>query len=212
MNLRDRLAITARDLAVAENRLLAIADEADTLRGQLESTETRRRGLKQQLSERETPQPSELAAKVRPVEQVLSEPAPSEANPAHPGVSMPDIFAETKRRAEGIDEPARPCFGRGQCREALSQFGVNHAEGGPFVPPPRADQPAGGIVADRLATIRGSAKALPLSTPLGAFPSRKPVRSAPRSVYGRLAYHTGRDLDAASMSPVYATAAGDRDL
>ena len=54
MNLRDRLAVTARDLAVAENRLLAIADEADILRGQLESTETRLRGLKQQLSERET--------------------------------------------------------------------------------------------------------------------------------------------------------------
>lgn len=119
MNLRDRLAVTARDLAVAESRLLAIADEADILRGQLESTETRLRGLKQQLSERETPQPSELAAKVRPVEPVLSEPAPSEANPAHPGVSMPDIFAEAKRRAVGIDEPARPWLGRGQCREPV---------------------------------------------------------------------------------------------
>jgi len=119
VNLRDRLAVTARDLAVAENRLLAIADEADILRGQLESTETRLRGLKQQLSERETPQPSELAAKVRPVEPVLFEPAPSEANLAHPGVSMPNIFAEAKRRAEGIDEPARPCFGRCQCREPV---------------------------------------------------------------------------------------------
>ena len=114
-----RLAVTARDLAVAENRLLAIADEADILRGQLESTETRLRGLKQQLSERETPQPSELAAKVRPVEPVLFEPAPSEANLAHPGVSMPNIFAEAKRRAEGIDEPARPRFGRGQYREPV---------------------------------------------------------------------------------------------
>ena len=118
VNLRDRLAVTARDLAVAENRLLVIADEADILRGQLESTETRL-GLKQQLSERETPQPSELAAKVRPVEPVLFEPAPYEANLAHPRVSMPNIFADAKRRAEGIDEPARPRFGRGQYREPV---------------------------------------------------------------------------------------------
>ena len=61
---------------------------------------------------------------------------------------------------------------------SFSQFGVNHAEGGPFVPPPRGDQPA-----------RGSSQ---IGSPLFAawrrrYPhqsrlSRKPVRSAPRSV------------------------------
>jgi hypothetical protein len=199
VNLRDRLAVTARDLAVAKNRLLAIADEADILRGQLESIETRLRGLKQQLSERETPQPSELAAKVRPVEPVLFEPAPSEANLAHPGVSMPNIFAEAKRRAEGIDEPARPCFGGVNVASLFSQFGVNHAEGGPFVPPPRADQPAGGIVANRPATIRGSAKALTLSTPLEHFqagsrfgPRRDPFTGGWHTIPGETPTHWPR--------------------
>jgi hypothetical protein len=41
--------------------------------------------------------PPELAAEVRPVEPVLSESAPSEANPAHPEVSMLDVSAEAKR-------------------------------------------------------------------------------------------------------------------
>ena len=181
---------------------MALAGEADTLRGQLELTDETPR-LEQQLSERETPQPPELAAKVRPVEPVLSGPAPSEANPAHPrGSEAP--------RAEDIDEPARRGideFGRELASAGVnvaslfSQFGVNHAEGGPFVPPPRVDQPAGGIVADRLPTLRGLAKALPLSTPLEHF-----------QVGSRFGPRRDPFNDAAYMSPVYATAAGDRDL
>ena len=90
----------------------------------------------------------------------------------------------------------------------FSQFGVNHAEGGPFVPPPRADQPAGGIVANRPATILGSAKALTLSTPLehlqagsrfgprrGPFPGEPgiPYRARPRrGLYVAGLCHGGR--------------------
>jgi murein DD-endopeptidase MepM/ murein hydrolase activator NlpD len=89
----------------------------------------------------------------------------------------------------------RACFRRG-------------AEGGPFIPSPRADQPASGIIADGLASIRRLTKALPLSTPLEHYqvgsrfgPRRDPFNR-------RVAFHTGLDFDAAYMSPVYATALG----
>ena len=75
-NLRDRFAVSTPDLAVEENRLLAP-------RGQHESTKARLRGL-EQLSSPKTPQPPELAAEVGSVKPMLSEPASSEANHAHP--------------------------------------------------------------------------------------------------------------------------------
>jgi murein DD-endopeptidase MepM/ murein hydrolase activator NlpD len=184
---------------------LAWESEADTLRGQLEATETRLRGIDQKLAEREPLEPPELAAEARPVEPMPSEPAPSEANPA---VSAPNTSAEVRRNAEGIAELARrgiSGFGRVLASAGVnvaslfSRFGMNHAEGGPFVPPPRGDQSAGSIVPDGLATIRSLAKALPLSTPLERYQvgSRFGPRRDPFN--GRPAYHTGLDFDAAYM-------------
>ena len=75
----------------------------------------------------------------------------------HPEVNATDISQEAKRRTDGVAEIGRRAIG--EFKRALasvgvdvarlfSHFGVNRAEGGPFVPPTRADQPAGGIVAD----------------------------------------------------------------
>ena len=215
-DLRDRLAFSARDRAVAEDRLSALASQADALRRQLESTETRLHGLEQELSQREA-QPPELAAEARPVEPAQAELAPSEADPAHREGSAPEISAEAARRAEGIAELARRGIGEFErvlasaginVARLFSRFGVSHAEGGPFLPPTRADQPAGSIVADMIARIRGLAKTLPLSTPLEHYQlgSRFGPRRDPFN--GRAAFHTGLDFDAAYMSPVYATAPG----
>jgi murein DD-endopeptidase MepM/ murein hydrolase activator NlpD len=189
----------------------------DTLRGQLELTETRLHGLEQKISERETTQPSEQAAEARSVERVLSESNLSEANPAQSDISAPNIPADAKRTASGVVELASK--GMGEFERVLasagvnvarlfSQFGVDRAEGGPFIPPPRADQPASGIIADGLASIRRLAKALPLSTPLEHY--RVGGRFGPRrDPFNRtVAFHTGLDFDAAYMSPVYATAPG----
>ena len=93
----------------------------------------------------------------------------------HPEVNATDISQEAKRHTDGVAEIGRRAIG--EFKRALasvgvdvarlfSHFGVNRAEGGPFVPPTRADQPAGGIVADGLAGIRGFANTLPLSIPL----------------------------------------------
>ena len=117
-DLRDRLAFSARDRAVAEDRLSALASQADALRRQLESTETRLHGLEQELSQREA-QPPELAAEARPVEPAQAELAPSD--PANREGSAPEISAEAARRAE--PKAVRFCHPQGRInrRAALSQ-------------------------------------------------------------------------------------------
>ena len=105
-NLRDRLAITTRGRAVAEDRVSVLARQADALRGQLESTETKLHGVEQMLAERQAPPPDPVA-KAGPAQFVQSESAPPEANPPRSGVTAPDSSTEAKRRTEGIVELAR---------------------------------------------------------------------------------------------------------
>ena len=172
-NLRDRLAASARDRAAAEDRLSALGNEANTLRGQLEFTEMKLVAIEQKASEREPP--LEQASEARPVEPVPSQSTPSEATPTHREGGAPDLSAEAKRRAEIVAELTRRAIGEFKrvlasagvdVARLFTRFGVNHAEGGPFVVPPRADQPAGTIDTDGLAVMRGLARSLPLSTPL----------------------------------------------
>ncbi len=214
-NLRDRLAASARDRAAAEDRLSTLGNEANTLRGQLEFTEMKLVAIEQKASEREPP--LEQASEARPVEPVPSQSTPSEATPTHREGGAPDLSAEAKRRAEIVAELTRRAIGEFKrvlasagvdVARLFTRFGVNHAEGGPFVVPPRADQPAGTIDTDGLAVMRGLARSLPLSTPLEHYqigshfgPRRDPFN-------GRAAFHSGLDFDAGYMSPVYATAPG----
>jgi hypothetical protein len=102
-----------------------LASQVDTLRGQLELTETRLRGLEQKISERETTQPSEQAAEARPVERVLSESNLSEANPAQSDISAPNIPADAKRTASGVVELASK--GMGEFERVLASAGVTVA-------------------------------------------------------------------------------------
>ena len=214
--LRDRLASTSRDRATAEDRLTALAGQAETLRGELASTEARLRGLEQTLSEWEASRP-EPVAEAGTVETPPAEAALSRADPARRGAVAPEVSAEAKRRAEAIAELARRGIGEFErvlasaginVARLFSQFGVNRAEGGPFIPPAKANQPDSGLVADITAGIRGLAKTLPLSTPLERYQvgSRFGPRRDPFN--GRSAVHTGLDFDAAYMTPVYATAPG----
>ena len=109
--------------AIAEDRASVLASRVDTLPGQLELTETRLRGFEQKISKRETTQPSELATEARPVERVLSESNPSEANPAQADVRAPDNPASEvhHKRCCRINQQGyrrvRTCpgFGGGQC-------------------------------------------------------------------------------------------------
>ena len=214
--LRDRLAGTSRERATAEDRLSALAGQTETLRGELASTEARLRGLEQTLSEREASHP-EPAAEAGTVQPAPPEAAPSRANPARREAGSAEVSGEAKRRAEAIAELARRGIGEFErvlasagvnVARLFSRFGVSRAEGGPFIPPTKANQPDSSILADITAGIRGLAKTLPLSTPLEHYQvgSRFGPRRDPFN--GRPAVHTGLDFDAAYMTPVYATAPG----
>jgi murein DD-endopeptidase MepM/ murein hydrolase activator NlpD len=215
-SLRDRLAASARDRALAEDRLSTLAGEANTLRGQLELTKMKLLAIEQKASERATA-PPEQAAKPGPVEPGPSQPTPAEATPTHREVGPPGLSAEAKRRAEGVSELTRRAIGEFKrvlasagvdVARLFSRFGVNAAEGGPFVLPLRADQPTSTIDTDWLAVMRDLARSLPLLTPLQHYqigshfgPRRDPFN-------GRAAFHSGLDFDAGYMSPVFATAPG----
>jgi len=215
-NLRDQLAKTSRERTTAEDRLSALAGRAETLRSELASTEARLRGLEQTLSAREASRPEPTA------EAATAEPAPLEAalsgaGPARPEAAAREVSGAAKRRAEAIAELARRGIGEFErvlasagvnVARLFSQFGVNRAEGGPFIPPTKANQPDSSVLADITAAIRGLAMTLPLSTPLERYQvgSRFGPRRDPFN--GRLALHTGLDFDAAYMTPVYATAPG----
>jgi murein DD-endopeptidase MepM/ murein hydrolase activator NlpD len=214
--LRDRLAVAARDRAAAEDRLSRLTSQADELRGQLELTETKILALEQKASEHETP-PPEQTSEATLVEPALSRPAPSEANPEQPEVSGPDLSAAAKLGSEGVADIGRRAIAEFKRVLAsagvdvvrlFSRFGVKRAEGGPFVPPPKADQPADAIDRNGLAVLRGLVTSLPLSIPLDHYQvgSRFGLRRDPFN--GKPAFHSGLDFDAGYMSPVYATAPG----
>lgn len=214
-NLRDRLAISARDRAVAEDRLSALASEASTLRDQLELTEAKLLAIEQSALEHETTQAQTTAGE--PAELGQSQPAPSEPIPTPRESGTADLTGEARRSAERVAELSRRAIGEFKrvlasagvdVARLFSRFGANHGEGGPFVLPPRADQPAGPIDTDELAVFRGLARSLPLSTPLEYYQigSRFGPRHDPFN--GKPAFHSGLDFDAGYMSPVYATAPG----
>jgi murein DD-endopeptidase MepM/ murein hydrolase activator NlpD len=101
-------------------------------------------------------------------------------------------------RAAGVD-----------VKRILSQFDDNHAEGGPFVPPPKADSPSDDKAGPaKLAALEALAKTLPLAAPLSHYEigSRFGPRFDPFN--HRPAFHTGLDMDAPYSAPVYATAPG----
>ncbi len=90
----------------------------------------------------------------------------------------------------------------------FAQLGHAPAEGGPFVPPPKANQPVNTFDPEKLAAIRGLAKVLPIEAPLVQYRVGSPFGPRLDPFNDRAAFHTGIDMDAPYNSPVYATAAG----
>ena len=90
----------------------------------------------------------------------------------------------------------------------FAQLRQNPAEGGPFVPPPKANAPVNTFDPEKLAAIRGLAKVLPIAAPLAQYRIGSPFGPRIDPFNGRAAFHTGIDMDAPYNSPVYATAPG----
>jgi murein DD-endopeptidase MepM/ murein hydrolase activator NlpD len=84
---------------------------------------------------------------------------------------------------------------------------ANRGQGGPFVPAPRAGH-GDSLTPEKLAALRTLLKMLPVTAPLESYEISSPfgVRGDPMNGHG--SFHTGLDLRAPYMSPVYATAPG----
>ena len=89
----------------------------------------------------------------------------------------------------------------------FAKLDANRDQGGPFVPAPRAGHPDT-LNPEKLAALRTLLKMLPVSAPLESYEISSPfgVRGDPEN--GHRGFHTGVDLRAPYMSPVYATAPG----
>ena len=199
--LRHRLAIAIRDRDQLEARLSDLAHQAASLGRFLAAGGTSR--WRQDV--------------VRPFQQVgliTTETDQAAFDPPRPGTVISDAPPEAEHESLGeiasraIAELRRLLASTGLNIERLfPQLDASRPVGGPFVPPPKGDEPTA-ISPDKLDAIRSLIKSLPLSTPLDSFQleSRFGPRHDPFN--HRLSFHTGIDLSAPYMSPVYATAPG----
>lgn len=172
--------------------------------------------LNQKYSASEISWPQGSIAALKLVTLITPEVGLSGSDTLHPEAMITDAPLEPERDTGGVTEPGRPGiseFARVLASAGLniqrlfSQLGLNRAEGGPLVPPRKGDQ-LSGIDSDKLEEIRGLIKSLPLSLPLEYF--RLESRFGPRRdpFNRRPSFHTGLDLSAPYMSPIYATAPG----
>ena len=91
----------------------------------------------------------------------------------------------------------------------FSQYGLRTGEGGPFVPIGRAPQSdANTLSPEKIAALRNLVKSLPVSAPLESYDVGSPFGAREDPINGHSSFHTGIDLLAPYMTPVYATAAG----
>jgi len=89
----------------------------------------------------------------------------------------------------------------------FAQLDANRSQGGPFVPAPRAGH-GEPLTPEKLAALRTLMKMLPVTAPLESYEISSPfgVRGDPVNRHG--SFHTGIDLRAPYMSPVYTMASG----
>jgi murein DD-endopeptidase MepM/ murein hydrolase activator NlpD len=90
----------------------------------------------------------------------------------------------------------------------MAQLGIDYGEGGPFVPPPKADRSAPAMTSDKLRAIEALARTLPVAAPLTRYEVGSGFGPRIDPFNHRPAFHPGIDMDAPYSSPVYATAPG----
>src|SRR5215475_3726804 len=165
---------------------------------------------------RDIPDPGGLAGGLRLAGLITTELVQSEPNLPRVDAVITDAPPEPEQDAKKVAEIGRRAviqFRRLLASTGLNigrlfpQFGPDRAEGGPFIPPPKGGQ-AEGFSQDKLEAMRSLIKSLPLAVPLDQYQleSRFGPRHDPFN--HRRSFHTGLDLSAPFMSPVYATAAG----
>jgi murein DD-endopeptidase MepM/ murein hydrolase activator NlpD len=203
-------------LETATKKLQQASADRDKAISERDRLRARIAELEQRHSQRETLRPPWPGGGFRLTGLITPELVQSETNAQPPQAVITDAPPEPGRDSHSVAEIGRRAvteFRRVLASTGLNierlfpQFGAERPEGGPFVPPPKADQP-GEISQEKLEAMRSLIKSLPLAVPLDRYqlesrfgPRRDPFNR-------RLSFHTGIDLSAPYMSPVYATAAG----
>ncbi len=162
------------NLAAAVKKLQQVSAERDKALSERDRLRARIAELEQRHSQREIPPHQNLVAAFRLTGVITTELA--EAETPRPEMLISDAPPEPASDSRGVAELARRVvseFARLLASTGLDvqrlfpQFGLNHAEGGPFILP-RADQPRE-ISPDRLEAMRNLIRSLPLSPPLDYY-------------------------------------------
>jgi murein DD-endopeptidase MepM/ murein hydrolase activator NlpD len=163
------------------------------------------------------PAPAQSAVPARAAAVAPAAPAVAEApqrvagilNAPPPAASPQPVAAPVAVEHGVVDQFARVLASAGvDVRHLFAEFGVNRAEGGPFVPVAPGQVPNPSLSPEKLAALRTMIKSLPVYTPLESYRITSPfgVRADPEN--DREGFHTGVDLAAPYDTPVYATAPG----
>ncbi len=190
---KENLEQTATELA----QFGALRDKVTISRAQIHQ---KLEDIWRRLSEIQLPLPGgEAGSAATQFSTEASAAKPSDTARPVANVAPTDVAAvERALRSAGVD-----------VARIMAQLGTGHAEGGPFVPPPRADSAgAQGSSPEKLAAIEALAKTLPISAPLASYEIGSPFGPRIDPFNHRLSFHTGIDMDAPYSSPVYATAPG----
>jgi len=135
-------------------------------------------------------------------------PAPAATAPqAQPAVAGP---AATHATSGALAQVERVLGSAGvDVAHLFSQYGLRTGEGGPFIPVARGEHPdANALSAEKIAALRNLFKAVPITAPLESYDLGSPFGVRGDPINGHSSFHTGVDLLAPYMTPVYATAAG----
>ena len=195
------------------------ASERDQLRARLSQLEQKLSMRSQQPSRRMAAASPTVAPQVPPAAPV----APARAAPtAVAPVAVPPQTAAPERAVAATAAPAAVAAvsrgGLSQFERVLAstgldvtrlfaQYGVRTGEGGPFVPVPRGGKlPT--LSPEKLAALARMVNTLPVDSPLTSYRLGSPFGVRGDPINGRHEFHTGMDMLAPYMTPVYATAAG----
>jgi murein DD-endopeptidase MepM/ murein hydrolase activator NlpD len=185
------------------------ASERDQLRAKIGELQQKNSGVQSREAQKPVaqaqPQPA-AAAPARPDAAGVAPTAPAAAAPA--AVAAAPAVAVAAQETGAVAQLERVLASAGvDVSRLFARLDSNRGQGGPFIPVARGVHPET-LTPEKLAALRVLLKMLPVSAPLQSFEVSSPfgVRGDPEN--GHSSFHTGIDLRAPYMSPVYATAPG----
>ena len=206
----------AASLDDSQRKMQLLSAERDHLKARVAELEHRLAGGQPVPPPKPTASAEPPAAATAPVAEAAPQtrvavavmPAPAATAPqAQPAIASP---AATRATSGALAQVERVLGSAGvDVAHLFSQYGLRTGEGGPFIPVARGEHPdANALSAEKIAALRNLFKAVPIAAPLESYDIGSPFGARGDPINGHSAFHTGVDLLAPYMTPVYATAAG----